>query len=57
MKENENPPRRDGETAPLSDRRDRNAVDPKSQPGEFVDEMRTNRFTPPPDPKIGKASE
>jgi hypothetical protein len=37
-------------TAPEAKRRDREGVDPKSEPGEFADDMRVNRFTPPPPP-------
>ena len=38
------------QTIPEAKRRGRDGVDPESQPGEFSDEMRVNRFTPPPDP-------
>ena len=37
-------------TLPQAKRRDREGIDPKSQPGEFADDLRVNRFTPPPDP-------
>ena len=38
---------RDGEAK----RTGREGTDPESQPGEFSDDMRVNRFTPPPPPK------
>ena len=38
------------ETIPMAKRTGRQNPDPHSQPGEFADEMRVNRFTPPPDP-------
>jgi hypothetical protein len=38
------------ENEPEAKRTGRDGVDPESLPGEFVDEMRANRFTPPPDP-------
>jgi hypothetical protein len=38
------------DTIPEAKRSEREGVDPKSQPGEFADDMRVNRFTPPPDP-------
>ena len=43
-----------GETTPHAKRTGREGNDPTSQPGEFADEMRTNRSTPPPDPPIRK---
>ncbi|HEU4522169.1 MAG TPA: hypothetical protein VFT12_09215 [Thermoanaerobaculia bacterium] len=42
-----------GDTIPQAKRSGRENPDPQSQPGEFADEMRTNRFTPPPDPPAG----
>jgi hypothetical protein len=42
---------RDDETLPLAKRDGRDSSRPREQPGEFTDEMRVNRFTPPPDPK------
>ena len=38
-------------TIPEAKRTGRDGVDPQSLPGEFLDEMHTNRFTPPPDPE------
>ena len=35
---------------PQAKRRDREGPDPKNQPEEYADDMRVNRFTPPPDP-------
>jgi hypothetical protein len=43
-----------GETIPQAKRTGRDGVDPESQPAEFADEMRVNRFTPPPDPPPAK---
>ena len=37
-------------TVPEAKRRDREGVDPRTEPGEFADDVRVNRFTPPPDP-------
>ena len=39
------------ETTFEAKRRGRDGVDPETLPGEFLDEMRMNRFTPPPDPQ------
>ncbi|HEX3583168.1 MAG TPA: hypothetical protein VH087_15470 [Thermoanaerobaculia bacterium] len=36
---------------PEAKRTGREAPDPKNEPAEFADDMRVNRFTPPPDPK------
>lgn len=44
----------DALTAPEAKRRDREGVDPESEPGEFADDMRVNRFTPPPAPPAGE---
>ena len=46
-------PRRDDEdtSIPMGKRSGRDGVRPESQPGEFADDMRTNRFEPPPPPK------
>lgn len=42
--------RRDEETIPKAKRTGREGVDPESLPGEYADDMRVNRFTPPPEP-------
>lgn len=42
--------KRDEVTLPEAKRRDREGVDAKNQPAEFADDLRVNRFTPPPDP-------
>jgi hypothetical protein len=39
------------ESAPEAKRSGREGVDPVSQPGEFADDMRVNRTTPPPEPE------
>ena len=39
-----------GVTIPEAKRTGRERPEPASEPGEFLDEMRSNRFTPPPDP-------
>lgn len=36
---------------PQAKRTGREAPDPKSEPAEFADDMRVNRFTPPPEPE------
>ncbi len=36
---------------PQAKRTGREAADPKNEPEEFADDMRVNRFTPPPDPE------
>jgi hypothetical protein len=41
-------------TEPEAKREGREGVDPESQPGEYFDDMRVNRFTPPPDPPAGR---
>ena len=38
-------------TVPKAKRTGRHGTDPQSQPAEFTDEMRVNRFTPPPEPE------
>lgn len=38
-------------TLPEAKRTGREAPDPTHQPAEFADDMRVNRFTPPPDPE------
>lgn len=38
------------ETEPQAKRTGRDSAEPRSQPGEFADDMASNRFTPPPDP-------
>lgn len=35
---------------PEAKRTGREGVDPKNEPAEFADDMRVNRFTPPPEP-------
>ncbi len=35
---------------PQAKRRDRERENPENEPGEFADDMRVNRFEPPPDP-------
>lgn len=35
---------------PAAKRTEREGPDPQSEPGEFADDMRVNRFEPPPDP-------
>ena len=35
---------------PQAKRTGREAEDPRKEPEEFADDMRVNRFTPPPDP-------
>jgi hypothetical protein len=42
--------RKDGETLPKAKRTGREGVDPESMPAEYVDDMRVNRSTPPPEP-------
>jgi hypothetical protein len=37
---------------PQAKRTGREGEDPKNEPDEFLDDMRVNRFTPPPDPKV-----
>ena len=41
------------EAIPEAKRTGREGIDPESQPAEFTDEFRVNRFTPPPDPPAG----
>ncbi|HUP63698.1 MAG TPA: hypothetical protein VM557_00255 [Thermoanaerobaculia bacterium] len=48
---NEETKRPDEATEPRAKRTGREGVSPESQPAEFADDLRTNRFTPPPDPK------
>ena len=38
------------ETTPQAKRTGRDSAEPRSQPGEFADDLVTNRFEPPPDP-------
>ena len=40
-----------GDTEPAANRSGKDGVDPESVPGEFADDVRVNRSTPPPDPK------
>ena len=40
----------DDETIPMAKRSGRENNEPRNQPGEFADDMATNRFTPPPEP-------
>jgi hypothetical protein len=42
------------ETPPQAKRTGRDSAEPRNQPGEFADDMATNRFEPPPDPGEGK---
>jgi hypothetical protein len=37
-------------TSAEAKRTGRERADPAEQPGEFLDDMHSNRFTPPPDP-------
>lgn len=37
-------------TEPEGKRKARHGVDPKSQPAEYADDMRVNRFRTPPEP-------
>lgn len=43
-------PQEKEETTPLARRSGRDDSEPRNQPGEFADDMATNRFNPPPDP-------
>ena len=43
-------------TIPQAKRSDRERPEPENEPGEFTDDMRVNRFTPPPDPKVDEKS-
>jgi hypothetical protein len=43
-------------TIPQAKRSDRERPDPENQPEEYTDDMRVNRFTPPPDPEVDKES-
>ena len=45
----------DRETVPQAKRTGRDDSKPRSQPGEFADDMATNRFTPPPEPGEDKS--
>lgn len=38
------------DTIPEGKREGRGRPDPQNEPAEFADDMRVNRFTPPPDP-------
>jgi hypothetical protein len=51
MAKQDNDTKGDEETFPAAKRDGREGVDPHTEPGEFADDMRTNRFTPPPEPK------
>lgn len=42
----------DDTTIPHGKRTARDGGAPESQPGEFADDVRVNRFTPPPPPEI-----
>lgn len=46
------PDRDRGITIPQAKRRDRERVNPENQPEEYMDDMRVNRFDPPPDPPV-----
>lgn len=39
---------------PQAKRTDRERANPENQPGEYADDMRVNRFTPPPDPPVNE---
>lgn len=39
------------ETRPMAKRSGRDGLSPESQPAEFADDLRTNRFEPPPEPE------
>jgi hypothetical protein len=41
--------RRDETPEPQAKRTGRDSADARNQPAEFADDLRTNRFTPPPD--------
>lgn len=41
-------------SVPEAKRTGREAPDPHSMPGEFRDDLRVNRFEPPPEPKSGE---
>ncbi len=43
--------KRDDITIPEGKRTGRERPDPTNEPAEFADDMRVNRFTPPPDPE------
>src|SRR5688572_26423979 len=58
MEKKNQPPRRkeetaryEGDTEPAARRSGKDGVDPQSVPGEFADDVRVNRSTPPPAPK------
>lgn len=38
------------ESLPRGKRSGRDGLSPESQPAEFADDLRTNRFEPPPEP-------
>lgn len=48
--------RDDAITIPEAKRSERERPDPENEPGEFADDMRVNRFTPPPDPPSDEKS-
>ncbi|HEX6177657.1 MAG TPA: hypothetical protein VF057_04820 [Thermoanaerobaculia bacterium] len=52
--DDKNDPRDRDETIPLAKRTGREAVEPKSLPGEFADDLKSNRSTEPPDPPVKK---
>lgn len=43
--------RNDEESLPKAKRTGRDGVDRETLPGEFADDMRVNRSTPPPEPE------
>jgi hypothetical protein len=45
------------DTPPEAKRTGREAPDPRNMPGEFQDDLRVNRFEPPPDPPSGEEDE
>ena len=42
----------DSDSEAQAKRRDREGPNPGGQPGEFADDMRVNRDTPPPAPRV-----
>ena len=52
--DDKNEPRERDETIPLAKRSGREASEPQSLPGEFADDLRSNRSTESPDPPVKK---
>lgn len=48
------PHERDEQPPPQAKRTGRENPDARDQPGEFADDLLTNRFTPPPEPEERK---